>query len=235
MGWTRSHNPADVCPDLGHQVMQLLIAQVIDERVVTTGFYALAEHHDRPRALTEHLVILPYGTGIAFEQGDLVRQAIRYRHLAAIDPVFRIKTLIDLVVQDNEVPDLLYLFRGLVVELPDLDRIDVRCGKHPHQSQNAVLNKVDTGRFKRLEEAAGQAYRHAVFDPLLRSSTGAELDGPHVIESFAFDIAQQGLLRILVSEIATAVHKAVANPVLQRYFPLPTTGPGGGAGIRGRR
>lgn len=41
----------------------------------------------------ESLAIIPGRTGIAFEQGDLVDQASRYRHLAAINPVFRVAAL----------------------------------------------------------------------------------------------------------------------------------------------
>ena len=48
VSWTLINDPVDVCLYLGHQAMQLLVTEVIDERVITTWFQTLSEQHSRP-------------------------------------------------------------------------------------------------------------------------------------------------------------------------------------------
>ena len=57
--------------------------------------------------------------------------------------------------------------------------------------------------------------------PGLAALAGPELDDARLGEHLAFDVGQQSLLRLLVGQVAAAVHHAVADAMLQRNAPLP--------------
>src|SRR5688572_29866801 len=127
-----------------------------------------------------------------------------------------------MIVQHYEIADVLDLRAHLLVELVDVGLLDRGAREHLHQPDHAALDQVDAGRLQRLDEAAGQTDRDAILLPVLATLARAEFDHTRLGQHLAFDVRQQSLLRLLVRQIAAAVHDAVADAVLQWNAPLPS-------------
>src|SRR3546814_4598592 len=101
------------------------------------------------------------------EQGDLAREAVGRLHRPAIIPERRIVAPRRVEMEDDEIADILrqILHRAIIFVALDIGAALV--GKQGDQLGDAGLDKVDAGRFERLDEPARQPERDDV--PVPRS------------------------------------------------------------------
>ena len=145
MGWQLLQNMIDALPQHLHELAQLGIAHHVDNRVVSSWCYALAQHHLRPATLGKHVAFgLEYPAGVA-EEVKAVLQAVWNVHVAATPPEFGVCPFVDMVVHDDEIPNKVEFCAHLLVEFISVRFIDPAVRKDLHQSNNTPLDKMDTG------------------------------------------------------------------------------------------
>src|SRR5688572_27660630 len=104
---------------------------------------ALTQHDLNPGVLRKQLVRrAEHPAGLA-KQLDSMPQRGRNTHLAARAPEERVHTLGDVIVKDDEVPDVLDLRAHLHVELIDVRLLNARAWKHLQQSDDAALDQMN--------------------------------------------------------------------------------------------
>ena len=115
-----------------------------------------------------------------------MRQRVGDIHISAVDPELAVRSLVDLVVKNDEVTNLLKFNLRLTIELVNFGLSDTVMREMLHKASQARLNQMNTGGFKRLEEAACQAKRDNIFIPLFFSSTRFEGDVSGLCQRLAF-------------------------------------------------
>ena len=183
---------------------------------------SLPQHDLDPGVLGEQFVRhAEHAAGLA-EQLDPVPQRVGDLHGAAGAPERRVLAARHVVVQHDEIADVLDLVVGLAgctrrcptARMPSRGNICMR-RMMPRWMRWMLVDS--SGSMKPLDKSDGDA----VASPGLAPLSGPELDDARLDERLAFDVGQQGLLRLLVAEIAAAIHHAVADAMLQRNAPLP--------------
>src|ERR1700734_2665120 len=80
---------------------------------------------------------------------------------------------------------------------------------------------MDAGGLQGFEKAARKPQRNAVLVPKLLAPPRRETQETRLRLRLAVQIRQQRRRRLVVADETAAVHIAVADPMLQRYAPLP--------------
>src|SRR5688572_2889837 len=214
-------SPVDRTADVAQEARQLIVSHEIGHGVMLLRLDSLAQHDLDPGILGEQFVgNAEHAPGLA-EQFEPVPQCVGNLHGTATAPERRVLAARHVIVEHDEIPDVLELVVGLVVVFVDVRLTDAVARKHLHQADDAALDEMDAGGLEGFDEATGQSDGDTVASPGLAALPRAELDDPRLEERLALDIGQQFSLRLLIAEIAAAVHHAVADAMLQWNAPLP--------------
>ena len=88
-------------------------------------------------------------------------------------------------------------------------------------SEMCIRDRMDAGRFERLEKSTRQAQRHDVLVPGFQAPAGAELDHPRRDQRPALHCSEQLVSGLLIGHIAAAIDESVADAMLQWNAPAP--------------
>ena len=123
--------------------------------MVLFGAEALSQHDLCPGVLTKQLCWHLEHTPCLLEQIDTMLEGLRNFHSAAMTPEGRIRAISDVVMKNDEIPDIFNLELHLIIELFYVGLTHPIRRKHLHEPHNTALNEMDASRLQRLHEAAG--------------------------------------------------------------------------------
>src|SRR6185295_15541605 len=97
--------------------------------------------------------------------------------------------------------------------------------------RQAALDQVDAGGLERLEKPRRQPERDAVAVPEFAASAGGEAQRARVGQWLAIQVRQQCRRGLVIAHEGARIDVAIADPMLQRYPPLPAGGVRRGARV----
>src|SRR6185312_14367526 len=125
------------------------------------------------------------------------------------------------VVDYQEIADALVLEGKLPVVTIDVRLTEPAVRKELPKQRDAALDQVNTTRFERLEKSCGQPDRDAVLVPAQPPPSRRKSQRQWIAQRAALEARHQLPLRLIVLDVAAAIHIPVTHPVLQRNSPLP--------------
>jgi hypothetical protein len=138
---------------------------MFDQRVGAHGYVALPHVNSQPVGVLEQLIAVGHEPAVASELGDPVGQVIRQGGVGAMSPHGAVGALVQMVMQDQEIPDPFPFRPGHPVILVADVRREIPVRKQRQKADKASLYQVDACRFERLEEACSKADRDHIADP----------------------------------------------------------------------
>src|SRR6185295_17408274 len=192
-----------------------------DERMRCSRTHPLSPQHLQPARHLEQIVGGAEDARRLAKQLDPMPQRIRYRHGAAGVPERFAAAVVDVVVQDDEVPDVFVLRGHRAVEFLAALRTVAAMWKQQDQPLNRDLYQVNGRGFERLEETAGEPHAYDVAVPQLLAASRRKTNQPRLGERRRIEIREQQLACTLVARVRGRIDVTVAGAMLQRDAPLP--------------
>ena len=154
---------------------------------------------------------------------DLMAQAVRDRHVLAMQPKGGVGAFIGVIVQDQEVSDQRVFLNRLLIILIAQNRVASLRREEGDEAAYRGLDQMDRGRFQRLHKATGKADRDTILVPKLFPAARDKLQRPWISQRLAVEIGYQDALCFLIAGESTAIDMAIAYAMLQRNPPLPAS------------
>ncbi len=124
---------------------KLLVIHHIHDGMILLWIEALSEHHLNPGILPKELRRNLKHPSRLLKKLDTMFERVGYFHAAAVTPKRRIGAIGDVIVQDDEIPDVFDFKHHLVVELINIWLAHPVVGEHLHKSHHCPLDQMNTG------------------------------------------------------------------------------------------
>src|SRR5689334_17677585 len=145
---------------------QFGVGNQVSHRIVASGPDSLAKVDGYPARLRKRAAVVQGDLPTRAEQLDLMAQRVGDRDRTTVPPEL-VCALRGVVVQDDEVANGFEAAAHETVVFIRQPGLDVAIRKELDQSADTDFDQMQTGRFERFEESAGEAHRDAVLQPRL--------------------------------------------------------------------
>ena len=212
--------PVDGCRDIAEELLDLRVALDPDQRVVAARHDPLAENTWIQLSSPNNSSFSRKIAAVGAPEVDLILQRLGQFHRPAIFPEVAV-ALVRPIMEHDEVAHALPLEIALAVEFVDRRLVGRAIGKQPNEPDRSGLDKVDAGRFQRLEEVRRQAERDAIAVPHLSPLAAREAKPVGLGQLLAVEVGEKQRLGAIVVDMLAGIDEAIAGAVLERNAPLP--------------